>query len=117
MIDSAEPTVVPARTRRRRPRWLRRLSVASERGRLIPVLEIAVLLVLVGMIAASYFVVPAQTEPDTLLAPWVAAGLLVANLIPAMALMVLIARRIARRRAAKGELKGRGRLHVRLVAF
>ena len=117
IIDSAESDATPKRARRRRPRWLRRLTIASERGRLIPVLEVAVLLLLVGTMAASYFIVPAQTEPDALLPPWAAAGLLVANLVPAMALMVLIARRIARRRAARGALGGRGRLHVRLVAF
>jgi two-component system nitrogen regulation sensor histidine kinase NtrY len=45
------------------------------------------------------------------------AALLVANLVPAMALMVLVARRLAMRRAAESPIGGRGRLHVRLVAL
>jgi two-component system nitrogen regulation sensor histidine kinase NtrY len=45
------------------------------------------------------------------------AVLLVANLVPAMALMVLVARRVAMKRAARSPIGGRGRLHVRLVAL
>ncbi len=46
------------------------------------------------------------------------AALLVANLVPAMALMVLVARRLAIRRAvALGRSAARARLHVRLVAL
>ncbi len=48
--------------------------------------------------------------------PGVAAGLLLANLLPYVALIVLIGRRIAIHRAAKSALAGGGRLHVRLVA-
>ena len=44
-------------------------------------------------------------------------ALLVANLVPAMALMVLVARRLAMRRAAQSPIGGEGRLHVRLVAL
>ncbi|WP_204312673.1 hypothetical protein, partial [Escherichia coli] len=48
--------------------------------------------------------------------PGVAASLLLANLLPYVALIVLIGRRIAIHRAAKSALAGGGRLHVRLVA-
>ena len=58
-----------------------------------------------------------QQEPDSWLTPPVVAALLVANLIPAMAQMVLIARRVALKRAAKSPIGSRSRLHVRLVAF
>jgi two-component system nitrogen regulation sensor histidine kinase NtrY len=51
------------------------------------------------------------------LTPPLVAGLLVANLVPAIALMVLVARRVAKRRAARSLIGGRGRLHVRLVAL
>ena len=44
------------------------------------------------------------------------ALLLIANLLPAIALMVLFSRRVAVRRAEQGGL-GSGRLHVRLVAL
>jgi two-component system nitrogen regulation sensor histidine kinase NtrY len=103
--------------RRRRPRWLRRLSIASHRGRLMPLLEIAVVLLLLGTIAASYLIVTRETDGEGLLSPLEVAALLVANLVPAMALMVMVARRIAMRRAARSPIGGRGRLHVRLVAF
>ena len=44
------------------------------------------------------------------------AGLLVANLIPAIALMVLFSRRVARQRAEREGL-GSGKLHARLVTL
>ena len=49
--------------------------------------------------------------------PFMGAVLLVANLVPAMALMVLFARRMALRRARRSTIGGSGRLHVRLVAL
>jgi len=51
-----------------------------------------------------------------LLSPPLIALLLIANLLPAIALMVLYSRRVAVRRAEEGGL-GSGRLHVRLVAL
>ncbi|NIJ64674.1 two-component system nitrogen regulation sensor histidine kinase NtrY [Sphingomonas leidyi] len=48
--------------------------------------------------------------------PGVAASLLLANLLPYVALIVLIGRRIAIHRATRSALAGGGRLHVRLVA-
>ena len=69
------------------------------------------------MAAISYFIITEQGRPETLLTPPMVAMLLVANLVPAMALMVLIARRVAMRRAAHSPIGGRGRLHVRLVAL
>jgi len=100
-----------------KPRWRRSLSVALHRNRFIPLVEIASVIALLFIGAASYFIVKNQGKPETLLSPPAVAGLLVANLVPAMALMVLIARRIAMRRAARSPIGGRGRLHVRLVAL
>jgi two-component system nitrogen regulation sensor histidine kinase NtrY len=96
---------------------MRRLAVASRRGRLIQLLEIATVLLFVAVAVASYFIIGTRDESSPLLSPPAVAALLVANLVPAMALMVLAARRIAKRRAARSPLGGRGRLHVRLVAF
>jgi len=119
MIETAAAGAAEPRPpgRRARPRWLRRLAIASRRGRLMRLLEVAVALLLIATFTASYFFVSGLSEGDTLLSPPAVAALLVANLVPAMALMVLLARRIARRRAAQTPLGGRGRLHVRLVAF
>jgi two-component system nitrogen regulation sensor histidine kinase NtrY len=100
-----------------KPRWRRRLAVVLRRGRYIPLIEGAALIALVAMATISYFIITEEGSPETLLTPPLVAGLLVANLVPAMALMVLVARRMAMRRAAESPIGGRGRLHVRLVAL
>ena len=55
-------------------------------------------------------------SPGSMLSPPLIALLLIANLIPAIVLMVLLSRRVAMARAARGGL-GSGRLHTRLVAL
>jgi two-component system, NtrC family, nitrogen regulation sensor histidine kinase NtrY len=119
MIDRAEQEAPAARTsgRRRHPRWLRRLAIASERGRIIPLIEVAVVVLLIATVTATYFIVTSRENTEALLSPPAVAALLVANLVPSMAMMVLLARRFARKRAARMPLGGRGRLHVRLVAL
>ncbi len=72
--------------------------------------------VLIGMIAFSVWILAQGTDPGSLLSPPIIAGLLVANLIPAIALMVLFSRRVARRRAEREGL-GSGKLHARLVTL
>lgn len=98
------------------PRWQRRLSVFYRRQSLIPILEVLTVLALIAMIAMTYFVTSGGA-PDDLLSPPLVAALLVAILVPATALMVLVARRLAKGRAARSPIGGRGRLHVRLVAL
>ena len=98
------------------PRWQRRLSVFYRRRRLIPVFEALTIVALIAMIAMTYFVTSGGA-PDDLLSPPLVAALLVAILVPATALMVLVARRLAKGRAARSPIGGRGRLHVRLVAL
>jgi two-component system nitrogen regulation sensor histidine kinase NtrY len=83
----------------------------------VPFIEIATVAALIAIGAASYWLVVGHGRSETLLQPPIVAALLVANLVPAMALMVLIARRIAMRRAARSPIGGKGRLHVRLVAL
>jgi two-component system nitrogen regulation sensor histidine kinase NtrY len=100
-----------------RPRWRRRLSVAIHRSRFVPVLELLTVTAVIGVALLSYSIVKDRSEGETLLSPPAVAGLLVANLVPAMLVMVLIARRLAMHRAARSALGGRGRLHVRLVAL
>ena len=80
-------------------------------------IEIGTLGALIVMVTISYFIITDPDTPGQLLAPPLVAMLLVANLVPAMALMVLAARRVALKRAGKSALGGRGRLHVRLVAL
>ncbi|HEX8469225.1 MAG TPA: ATP-binding protein [Allosphingosinicella sp.] len=98
------------------PRWRRRLRAIMRRQRIVPLLELAAVVVLIVMATISYFIIT-DRSPTSLLTPTLVATLLVANLVPATALMVLGARRIAVRRAANSPIGGRGRLHVRLVAI
>ncbi|MFL9842077.1 ATP-binding protein [Sphingomonas sp. ST-64] len=82
-----------------------------------PFVELAVLGVAVAIVVASYFVINGNSGTQRLLTPPLVALLLVANLIPFVALIVLAGRRVAMRRAARSPLGGRARLHVRLVAI
>ncbi|MES2055496.1 MAG: ATP-binding protein [Pseudomonadota bacterium] len=89
-------------------------------GRRFSVTPFVELLVLGGAIAiavTTYFVVTGGEAPQRSLTPTIIALLLVANLLPGIALMVLLGRRVAMRRAARSPLGGRGRLHVQLVAM
>ena len=85
--------------------------------RVIPLLEIAVPFATLLIVIASYRIVTEEGTPETPISPTVAALLLGANLVAFMTLMVLAARRVAQHRAARSELGGKARLHVRLVAF
>jgi two-component system nitrogen regulation sensor histidine kinase NtrY len=83
----------------------------------VPIVELGVVAILIAVGVMSYFVVMSNDGSVALLSPPLVALLLVANLLPAMALMVLVARRVAMRRAARSPIGGRGRLHVRLAAL
>ena len=85
--------------------------------RLVALLEIATLIVMLAMTVLTWFALRHWTSPERPLSPPFVALLLVANLVPAMGLMVLLARRFARARAEASPLGSRGRLHVRLVAL
>src|SRR5204863_4163178 len=85
-------------------------------GRFYDLVALAVGLFLLGMMGLSAWLLRRGAEPGSLLSAPVLALLLVANLIPAIALMALYSRKVAIRRAEEGGL-GSGRLHVRLVAL
>ena len=93
--------------------WLER---ERESGRLYRYAALAVAIVLVATVAFSLWALKQPAEPGSLLSEPLIALLLIANLIPAIALMVLFSRRIAMRRAEKGG-PGSGKLHTRLVAL
>ncbi len=75
------------------------------------------LIVLGTMLTISFFVITDSQEEGHLLSAELAAALLVANLVPAMALLVLFGRRLARKRAAISASGSNGQLHIRLVAL
>jgi two-component system nitrogen regulation sensor histidine kinase NtrY len=97
-----------------------RIAEAAPRKRrfgVTPAVEAGVLFAAVAIAIISYFVISGERSPERLLSPPLVALLLVANLLPGVALLVLIGRRAARRRAAISTAGGEGRLHVRLVAI
>jgi two-component system, NtrC family, nitrogen regulation sensor histidine kinase NtrY len=101
--------------------WPRRLasSCANALGhsQSIKFFEItsAIMLVVVGFFTALILTDQGpQSEP---LSPAAAAALLVANLLPATFLLILFGRRIALKRAEKGNIGSKQLLHVRLVAI
>jgi two-component system, NtrC family, nitrogen regulation sensor histidine kinase NtrY len=93
--------------------WLQRERAS---GRFYDRLAWLIAAFLVGMVGFSVWLLRRGAEPGTLLSPPLIALLLIAILLPAIALMVLYSRRVAVRRAEQGGL-GSGRLHIRLVAL
>ncbi|WP_185829237.1 sensor histidine kinase [Sphingomonas ginkgonis] len=98
---------------RRIARWLEQDRAG---GRFYAALEAGTALLLLVVLAASYAFLRGVSAPGKMVPPPLMALLLVVNLIPAIALMVLFSRRLALRRAERSGL-GSGRLHVRLVAL
>jgi two-component system nitrogen regulation sensor histidine kinase NtrY len=93
--------------------WLQRERAS---GRFYDRVAIGIAVVLVVILGFSGWLLTRSAEPGNLIKPPVIAGLLIAILLPTIALMALYARRVAVRRAERGGL-GSGRLHVRLVAL
>lgn len=87
------------------------------RGSLFPVLEVGFVGLLVAMLVLSWWLVSSYQGRQAMVPAPVTATLLVANLVPAMALLALIGRRVAIRRANASGEQGTGQLHVRFVAL
>ena len=104
---STESDLIPATG------WLAR---ERESGRFYRLVGIGSAIALAGTMLATIAVVRKAGEPGTLFSPPLIALLLIANLLPAIVLMVMIARGIARQSAARRGL-GTGQLHTRLVAL
>lgn len=79
--------------------------------------EYYTLAVIVSVAIATYIFVTGDAQSERLLTPALVAAIMVANLVPAMALIVLVGSRVARARAVRSMAGGNGRLHVRLVAL
>jgi len=92
-------------------------AIWAEKGRSLKWVEFGVgfLLLAVAIISANILLLQGpKSEP---LEPYQAAMLLVANLLPATAMLVLIGRRMALKRAAQNPIVSREMIHVRLVAI
>lgn len=95
------------------PRWLRRIIVTSRRSNLFPLIEAICVVTLLAMAWSAYSAFSSAPGEGQLLPTRQVAGLLIGALIPAIALLVLLGRRLALRRAAGST----ARLHLRLVAL
>lgn len=100
-----------------RSNWRRRLTVLIGRRVWVPYVEIAAFAAFLLVLGGSYLILSQGAPGQKLLTPPVVALMLVANLIPAIALIVLFGRRVAKNRAAASPVGGGGRLHVRLVGI
>ncbi|MGI8932017.1 MAG: sensor histidine kinase [Sphingomicrobium sp.] len=97
----------------RRKGWLAR---ERDSGRLFTWAMIGTAIALVAIVAYSVNLLTREAAPGTLLTPPQIALLMIANLIPSIALMVLWSRKVARDRAVSRAI-GTGAIHTRLVAL
>ena len=96
------------------PRWWRRVQVAARRANFFAVVELVSVIAFLIMTATTWIALESQAAKGQLLPSDLTALLLIGTLVPAMALLVLLGRRMALRRAAE-TIGGTGRMHVRLV--
>ena len=111
-VNGAEGSVEPDKPRQS-PRWWREMVVTSRRTNLFRVLEGLSVVALTIAVIANYIAYMNAPEDAGALPSLQVSLLLVAVLVPAMAILVLIGRRMALSRAAGST----ARLHVRLVFF
>ena len=94
-------TVFQQRSEKRVPNWLRRLALMAEKETVMRRVEWIVIVLFGAIMIGSYYILSGQSEQTDFISPPLTAALLVANLIPAMTLLVLFGRRIAKGRAAR----------------
>jgi two-component system, NtrC family, nitrogen regulation sensor histidine kinase NtrY len=102
---------------RRAPAWTRKVLALAQDDAVMRRVEWAAVLLLLVTIVGTYFILSTQTNTTDFISPPLTAVLLVANLVPAIILLVLFGRRLAKGRASKSSVGSSGRLHVRLVAL
>src|SRR4030095_1893764 len=104
-VQSAESDLIETP----KARWLARERAS---GRFYDWAAIASGILLAGMLAWSFVMLSRESAPGSMLSPPQIALLLIANLVPAIVLMVLLSRKIAMARAAARAI-GTGQLHTR----
>ena len=98
------------------PRWWRRMQVSiRRRANIFALMELGAGFAFLAMTVVTFATIHARSDNE-LMPSDLTATLLVGTLVPAMALLVLLGRRMALRRAAE-TLGGTGRLHTQLVFF
>ena len=96
------------------PRWWRRMQLAARRANLFAVMEAFSVASFLVMTLVTWMAIGGSGSKGELLPSNLTATLLIGTLVPAMAILVLLGRRMALRRAAES-MGGTGRMHVRLV--
>ncbi|HXD01899.1 MAG TPA: HAMP domain-containing protein, partial [Novosphingobium sp.] len=91
------------------------MAVWARRANIYALIEMIAAFAFVSMTLVTFATIRAQSDRE-LMPSDLTATLLVGTLVPAMALLVLLGRRMALRRAAQ-TLGGTGRLHTQLVFF
>ncbi|MFC0203084.1 sensor histidine kinase [Novosphingobium soli] len=90
------------------------MQVAARRANFFAVMEVISALAFLIMTATTWFALNSGGNRRELLPSNLTASLLIGTLVPAMAILVLLGRRMALRRASES-IGGTGRMHVRLV--
>ncbi|MCK9543471.1 MAG: HAMP domain-containing protein, partial [Novosphingobium sp.] len=90
------------------------MQVAARRANFFAVIEAVSIFAFLVMTAVTWVALDGQGQKGQLVPSDLTAVLLIGTLVPAMAILVLLGRRIALRRAASS-IGGTGRMHVRLV--
>ncbi|MFM2302041.1 MAG: hypothetical protein RLZZ84_1777 [Pseudomonadota bacterium] len=99
---------------KRWPRWWRQVQIGARRANFFVLMEVGSLFAFLLMTLVTWLALTDQSNSKQLLPTDLTATLLVGTLVPAMAILVLLGRRIALQRAAEAA-GGGGQLHVRLV--
>ncbi len=99
------------------PRFRRYAVVVLRRRQWIPIIEFSALLAALLIGGATWYWLAQNSDSEKVLSPFVVVSVLLANLAPAILLIVLFGRREAKRRAAQSLVGANGQLHVRLVAL
>ena len=108
-----EQTGISAR-RKTWPHLRRRIQISIRRSNLFRILEVGSVIAFLVMTGVTWYAVTSQSGLGQMLPSELTATLLVGTLVPAMAILVLLGRRLALQRAAE-EVGLSGQLHVRLV--
>ncbi|GGB98393.1 PAS domain-containing sensor histidine kinase [Novosphingobium endophyticum] len=90
------------------------MQVAARRANFFAVVEVLSVVAFLLMTAATWVALNHGADKGQLLPSNLTATLLIGTLVPAMAILVLLGRRMALRRGAEN-IGGTGRMHVRLV--
>ncbi|MFT4026289.1 MAG: ATP-binding protein [Novosphingobium sp.] len=90
------------------------MQIAARRANVFAIIEAVAVLGFLAATVTTWVVLTTQTGKGELLPSSLTATLLIGTLVPAMAILVLLGRRMALRRAAE-TIGGTGRMHTQLV--